>query len=409
MQSAATGELVGAVLNQEWRLLRLIGEGGLGSVYEADGVRGQGRRAIKVLHSQFHSSRIVVERFYAEAKASYSLRHPHIAATEAYAYAEDGTPYIVMELLVGMPLDEHMRKFPPMAPGHAAPLLFGVLQALGVAHANGIVHRDLKPPNLFLVPDASAPAGQIVKVLDFGIAKVMDLAGGMATKTRTGAMLGTPGYMSAEQIKNAKAVDARSDLWAAGVVLFEMLTHEHPFGADDGMGRVVNILRGQARPISEAAPHLAAWGPFFETALDVDPARRFQSAEQMATALREVAFAGQGATAAQVSAPMPLTNPISPHGSPHLSPHPSPQISTLSRGASPTGGTLASGAYAAPGAGTTLTNEAPHYTRGYAPPIIHIESARRADPPRLVWWGAVLACAAAFGLGVLVGYLVGAS
>src|SRR5262245_32869116 len=206
------GDAVGAILNGQWKLLRLIGEGGLAAVYEAEGLSGQGRRAIKLLHPHFRSQPQIMERFYAEAQACFTLRHPHIAVVESYAYAEDGSPYIVMELLHGMSLEAFLAKKQPMPPEQASPIVFGILQALGAAHARGIVHRDLKPANLFLVPDAQ---GQFtVKVLDFGIAKVMDVAGGMGSKTRTGAVLGTPGYMSPEQVKNAKAVDTRSDLWA---------------------------------------------------------------------------------------------------------------------------------------------------------------------------------------------------
>jgi serine/threonine-protein kinase len=278
------GEAVGAILNGQWKLTRLIGEGGLAAVYEAHGQQQQGRRAIKILHPQFVSQRQIVERFYAEAKACFSLRHPHIALVEAYAYAEDGSPYIVMELLEGVSLEAYLRKKVPMPPDKAAPILYGILQALSVAHQRGIVHRDLKPANIFLVP---LERGEfVVKVLDFGIAKVMDVAGGMGSKTRTGAVLGTPGYMSPEQVKNAKAVDARTDLWAAGVVFYEMLTCLHPFGSSDQLARMVAVLRDPPTPISKNAPHLAAWDPFFDKALARDPDKRFQSAEEMAERLR---------------------------------------------------------------------------------------------------------------------------
>ncbi|MCA9621876.1 MAG: serine/threonine protein kinase, partial [Myxococcales bacterium] len=163
------GEAVGAILNGQWRLIRLIGEGGLAAVYEADSLQGQGKRAIKLLHPQFMRQRAIVERFYSEAKACFTLRHPNIAGVEAYAYAEDGSPYIVMELLQGLSLEDYLQRGQPMAPEMAAPLAFAVLQALSVAHGRGIVHRDLKPANLFLVPDGQGR--YTIKVLDFGIAK----------------------------------------------------------------------------------------------------------------------------------------------------------------------------------------------------------------------------------------------
>ncbi|MCC6521932.1 MAG: protein kinase [Polyangiaceae bacterium] len=283
--SAGSGDAVGAVLNGTWRLRSLIGEGGLAAVYEAEGLQGQGLRAIKLLHLQFQSSPAVVDRFYNEAKAVYALRHPHIAGVEAYAYAEDGSPYIVMELLRGMSVEEFLARHQPMPLPQAITAMRGVLSALGAAHAHNIVHRDLKPANLFLVqrgPDEPPFA----KVLDFGIAKVIDLAGGMGSKTRTGALLGTPGYMSPEQVRDSKAVDARTDLWSAAVVFYELLTCQHPFGSADHLARMVAVLKDKPRPIAEVAPEHAPLQPFFDRGLARDPAQRFQSADEMDAALR---------------------------------------------------------------------------------------------------------------------------
>ncbi|MEP7121162.1 MAG: serine/threonine-protein kinase, partial [Byssovorax sp.] len=220
--SSSAGQLVGAVLNGRWRLLRLLGEGGMGAVYEAEGVRGEGKRAIKLLHQEFVKEDQILQRFYAEAQATRALVHPNIAQVIDSATAEDGTPYLVMELLVGTSLASYMESGSAIPPSHAVPIIYGVLQALTVAHNQRLVHRDLKPDNLFLVRDARGT--MIPKVLDFGIAKVMDVAGGMGQKTRTGVLLGTPGYMSPEQIKNSKGVDPRTDLWSVGIILYEMLT-----------------------------------------------------------------------------------------------------------------------------------------------------------------------------------------
>ncbi|MEM1034140.1 MAG: protein kinase [Myxococcota bacterium] len=285
--SGEADDAVGAVLNGQWKLIRLIGEGGLAAVYEAEGQQGQGRRAIKLLHPQYLGHRSVGERFYAEAQTCFNLRHPHIAQVEAYAYAEDGSPYLVMELLRGENLEDYLQRGYPMSEEVAAPILYGVLQALRCAHQQGVVHRDLKPPNLFLV--ATEPGQHTVKVLDFGIAKVMDVAGGMGSKTRTGAVLGTPGYMSPEQVKNAKGVDARSDLWAAGICFYEMLTCIHPFGAAADLARMVAVLRQAPTPIVAHNPQLEKWMPFFARALARLPEGRFQSADEMSEALRSVA------------------------------------------------------------------------------------------------------------------------
>ncbi|HSN99164.1 MAG TPA: protein kinase [Candidatus Nanopelagicales bacterium] len=282
-------QLVGAVLNGRWRLARLIGEGGMGAVYEADGMRGEGKRAIKILHAEFTEDETILQRFFTEAQATQVLSHPHIAATQEAARAEDGTPYLVMELLQGASLGAYLEQGKPLPPHQAALVIHQVLQALSMAHARKIVHRDLKPDNVFLVRDAQGNLH--AKVLDFGIAKVMDAAGGMGSKTRTGVLLGTPGYMSPEQIKNSKGVDPRSDLWSVGIILFEMLTCQSPFPANNEFARLTVVLSNEARPIEQVAPHLAAWGPFFRRALAKDPAQRFQTAEEMAQAVASLARA----------------------------------------------------------------------------------------------------------------------
>src|SRR5262245_58292483 len=153
---------------------------------------------MKMLHAEFVKEEQILQRFFAEAEACKSLVHPNIARVEASATAEDGTPYLVMELLLGIALSVYLDQGQPIPPHQTAPIIHGVLSALSLAHAQRIVHRDLKPDNLFLVRDARG--AYQVKVLDFGIAKVMDAAGGMGSKTRTGVLLGTPGYMSPEQI-----------------------------------------------------------------------------------------------------------------------------------------------------------------------------------------------------------------
>jgi serine/threonine-protein kinase len=292
--------LVGAVLNGRWKLVRLLGEGGMGAVFEADGLRGEGKRAIKLLHQEFAKEEQILQRFFAEAQTSQSLQHPNIARVFESARAEDGTPYLVMELLSGQPLSNWIDAGSAIPPQTAAPIVYGVLQALHLAHQKRVVHRDMKPDNLFMTRDAS---GQyVVKVLDFGIAKVMDAAGGMGNKTRTGVLLGTPGYMSPEQIKNSKAVDARSDLWAVGIIFYEMLTQKLPFEAENEFARLTAVLTDDVIPIESRNPALAPWSGFFRKALAKEPAERFQTAEEMGNALLMVARGGAVAAAAGGSA-----------------------------------------------------------------------------------------------------------
>jgi eukaryotic-like serine/threonine-protein kinase len=285
--SSSALQLVGAVFNGRWRLTRLVGEGGMGAVYEAQGIRGEGVRAIKVLHPEFISEQQILDRFVAEAQAVRALNHPNVAQIFDNQRAEDGTPYLIMEFLQGSPLSAFMQPGKPMPPEQATGIMLGVLQALNMAHTRGIVHRDLKPDNLFMVPDGRG--NNLVKVLDFGIAKVMDAAGGMGSKTKTGVLLGTPGYMSPEQIRNSKGVDPRSDLWSVGIILYEMLTGREAYPAENEFQRLTQVLTQEVRPIHEVAPQLGTWTQFFQRALSKDVARRFQSAQEMSQALAAMA------------------------------------------------------------------------------------------------------------------------
>jgi eukaryotic-like serine/threonine-protein kinase len=282
-------QLVGALLNGRFRLVRLLGEGGMGAVYEADGVNGEGKFAVKLLHQEFVKEEPVLARFVAEAQTTRALAHPNVARIFETATAENGTPYLVMELLVGTPLASYVDQGQILPPAQAVNIIYGVLQALKIAHGRGVVHRDLKPDNLFLVPDENGVPN--VKVLDFGIAKVMDVAGGMGQKTRTGVLLGTPGYMSPEQVKSSKAVDPRSDLWSVAIVLYELLTGKPPFPGDNEFVRLTSVLSEEPRPIAEVAPQLAHWAPFFVRALAKEPAQRFQDADEMARAVLAAARA----------------------------------------------------------------------------------------------------------------------
>lgn len=297
--------VAGQILSRRWKLVRLLGEGGMGAVFEADGLNGEGKRAIKILHPEFCAEEEVLRRFYAEAETAKKLDHPNIARVFDLATAEDGTPYIVMELLEGIPLSAYVRPGVPHPVERAAPIIHAVLQALVEAHQRGIVHRDLKPENIFLVRQ---PTGQFaVKVLDFGIAKVMDAAGGMGSKTKTGVLLGTPGYMSPEQLKNAKMVDPRSDLWSVGIMFYEMLTGAEAFQADTEFGRLTAVLTQEPIPIETHNAQLSPWTAFFTRALSKELEGRFQSADEMAHALLALAR-GKSVEPPQPAAPRHVTH-----------------------------------------------------------------------------------------------------
>jgi len=279
--------LVGAVLSRRYRLIKLLGAGGMGAVYETDQqIDGRGV-AVKVLHAEFVQEPQVKGRFLEEARTCQRLIHPNILRVFESAEAEDGTPYIVMELLQGVPLSAYTDNGGRVPMQQAAIIAHGILAGLAAAHTRQIVHRDLKPENVFLAREGGAQF--VVKLLDFGIAKVMDVAGGMGTKTRTGMLLGTPAYMSPEQVKNSKDVDARSDLWSCGVMLYEMLTGRTAFPAPTEYARLLAVLNHTPDPIERVDPSLLALSSFMARALDKNRETRFQTALDMARALTTAA------------------------------------------------------------------------------------------------------------------------
>jgi len=293
-------ELVGAILSRKYPLKRVIGSGGMGTVFESTSPDDGRAVAVKILGADYRDDADVKRRFLDEGRTCQRLIHPNIVRVFDVAEAEDGTPYIVMELLDGVPLSAYTRSGVRVPLGQAATILHGILAGLGAAHAQGIVHRDLKPENVVL---SREEAGSFTaKILDFGIAKVMDAAGGMGSKTRTGVLLGTPAYMSPEQIKNAKDVDARSDLWSAGVLLYEMLTGRVAFPAPTEYARLSAVLNSTPQPLENVDPQLARLSAFVQLAMQKDRAHRYQSALEMARAL-----AGAMGTDSVAVGPSPLS------------------------------------------------------------------------------------------------------
>jgi len=299
-------EIIGATIDGRWQLVRVVGQGGLGAVFEARGVEHGETRAIKMLMPEFADNPDIVARFLDEIMPSVRIDHPGVARVYEAVKAADGTPYLVMELLVGRPLSDRMNRG-RVPVDQAAGIAKNMLSALTAAHAAGVVHRDLKPGNVFMVGDPMN--GTDIKLLDFGIALVVDAAGGMQRKTRTGMMLGTPGYMSPEQIRSIKATDARADLWATGIIFYEMLTGAPAFEAENDFARVTKVLTSEPVPIDQVAPQYAHWVPFFTRALARDPNERFQSADEMARAVDSVASSGRMPEAA---APTTFQSPATP-------------------------------------------------------------------------------------------------
>jgi serine/threonine protein kinase len=269
-----------------------IGEGGMGAVYLAEHPVIGRKAALKVIHPQHARNPDVVARFVNEASAISRIGHEHIVDVTDFGRTPDGDFYFTMEYLEGEPLSELISREAPIEPARALEIAAQIADALSASHAHGVVHRDLKPENIFLVARGQDPA--FVKVLDFGLAKLLDGDGAAAHQTRTGIVMGTPYYMAPEQCEGRAELDGRADVYALGVVLFEMLTGKLPFGGNYGQ-----VLMKQMTMRPPAARSLVPSIPeelelVLQRALAKDPDQRFPTM----AALRDVLLdpANHGAT-----------------------------------------------------------------------------------------------------------------
>jgi eukaryotic-like serine/threonine-protein kinase len=287
----------GVVIDQKYRLIRELGAGGMGAVWLASHVVTERPFAIKLLHAHIAANPEMRARFVQEAKALGKLRHPSIVEVidVGVEAALGGTPFLVMELLDGAPLDVALRRLGRLPAPLALEVVLGVARALGAAHAAGIVHRDLKPANVFLHRPGT---GAIVpKVLDFGISKWRRDDPGHAL-TQTGSVLGSPLYMSPEQAASDKTLDARSDVHALGVVLWECLVGKPPFVAETYNTLVVEIMTGARPRLRDALPDASdEVARIVERAFARAREERFTTAEEMASAIEaELARMGLAST-----------------------------------------------------------------------------------------------------------------
>ncbi|MGE5184260.1 MAG: serine/threonine protein kinase, partial [Acidobacteriota bacterium] len=275
-----------------YRITQKLSVGGMGTVYKAEHTLIGKLAAVKVLHPELRANRDVVNRFFNEAKATTHIKHPGIVEVFDFGYLDDGDGYIVMEFLDGVSLARRLKTRGALDEGEAAMLLRGVCSALAAAHAKQIVHRDLKPDNLFLVPDPDSPIGERVKLLDFGIAKLSDASlAGSASATKTGAVMGTPTYMSPEQCKGTGAVDHRSDLYSLGCIFYELVCGRPPFGEDLGAGELIGAhLHMQPDPPSKHQPRISAEAEaLILKLLDKRPDHRVQTALELGQKLAKLA------------------------------------------------------------------------------------------------------------------------
>ncbi|HTB75367.1 MAG TPA: serine/threonine-protein kinase [Polyangiaceae bacterium] len=274
------------VIAERFRLTRQLGQGGMGSVWLATHLALDIPCAVKFIEGEIAQLPEAQARFEREAKAAAQLRSPHVVQILDHGVFQ-GTPYIAMELLDGEDFGKRLQRIGRMPPNDVLRIIGQVCRALTKAHGVGIVHRDLKPENIFLVPDDDR---EIAKVLDFGIAKATGAGGIDGSNTKTGAMLGTPYYMSPEQAQGIKAVDARSDLWSLAVIVFQALTGRLPFESEALGDLLVRIIVAPVPMPSHFVSDLPqSFDRWWEKASQRDPALRFQSAREFGDSLA-VAF-----------------------------------------------------------------------------------------------------------------------
>jgi serine/threonine-protein kinase len=288
----------GEVLDGKFRIEKVLGEGGMGAVLAAHHELLDQRVAIKILTSQNDKA---VARFLLEARSTARLKSEHVARVMDVGTLPTGAPFIVLEYLEGCDLEELMRLHGRLPVREAVGYVLQALEGLAQAHALGMVHRDLKPANLFLavLPNAS----NIIKIVDFGISKSIvsrdtDPAGKL---TEENAPIGTPAFMAPEQIRAAKDVDPRSDIWSIGVVLYDLLTGAHPFVRDNAWETFALILEQDAPPLSSARPDVPpALSMVVARCMRRDRAQRYPSVLELARDLAPFGPEGSGARVNQI-------------------------------------------------------------------------------------------------------------
>jgi eukaryotic-like serine/threonine-protein kinase len=318
--------LVGHVVDGRYEVIGVVGEGGMGRVYEVRHAALERTFAMKVLRRELAREEDLAERFIREAKATASIKHPNVVQITDFGRLPDGLPYFVMELLVGQTLAEIIKAHGPLPASRAIRIIRKVAGAVGAAHEAGVVHRDLKPENVFLVDGGRSVgvSGADVRVVDFGAAKIV----GSSRMTRSGVVFGTPHYMSPEQA-SGQSVDRRSDIYALGVIMYEMFTGRVPFEADTYMGVLTQHMFVQPeRPshVHDAARDLGAIEDITLACLSKKPEDRFESMSALVDAI-------DGATRARADAAPDSSTSVAP---PPQASAPPPRLEPFGSGPGPT-------------------------------------------------------------------------
>lgn len=280
MSSAKLSE--GVVVAGRFRLERLLGKGGMGSVWRAVDIRLETPCALKFIEGDLSTLPDMVKRFQREAKAAAELRSPHVVQVFDHDIWE-GIPFIAMELLEGEDLRKRLDRVKRLSRKETIEILSQASRALTRAHSIGIVHRDLKPENIFISHDVDR---EVVKILDFGIAK-RTAGPSMESNTKSGALLGTPYYMSPEQAQGLKEIDARSDLWSMAVIAFECLTGQVPFESEAFGDLLLKIMVKPLPVPSQIAPVPKRFDAWWTKAAAREPGERFQTIQEFIASLSE--------------------------------------------------------------------------------------------------------------------------
>ncbi|MGZ3419220.1 MAG: serine/threonine protein kinase [Polyangiales bacterium] len=282
MQSIAPGE----VFLDKYEIVEVIGKGGMGVVVSARHIDLDEMVAIKFLHPEYAEQHDQVERFLREGRAAAKIKSDHVARVRDVGTQENGAPYMIMEHLVGTDLGALLEKEGPLPVEEAAEFVLQACDCLAEAHAAGIVHRDLKPANLFLTELADGTPR--IKVLDFGISKLIDTRA--ATLTKTNGLVGSPLYMAPEQLSSPKTVDSRADVWALGVILFQLVSGKRPFETNNIAQLILMVASEEPTPLSSLVPNLpAGFADVIMRCLVKNPDDRIPDVGALATALEPFA------------------------------------------------------------------------------------------------------------------------
>jgi serine/threonine protein kinase len=395
--------MLGTVIGS-YRITKKLGEGGMGAVYLAEHSLIGRQAAIKVLLPQLSARQDIVNRFFNEARAATAISDGGIVQIFDFGYHTDGSAYIVMEFLDGEALDVRLTRLGRLHPVDALRIARQIASSLAAAHGKGIVHRDLKPENVFLVRDHEVAGGERVKILDFGIAKLTDDQPGKI-KTHTGALMGTPVYMSPEQCRGAGDLDHRSDIYALGCVLYHLLVGRPPFDGE-GIGEIIAMhLRETAVPASTKVPGIPTEvDGILAHCLAKSPDERFQNMTDVANAIGHLLqYIAPGSVSAQHvvpytagSTPLPSYGTQPPGSRPGTAPPPTVTPTTLGASAGAVTGAVPPpkssrgpliavvGLLFAAGAGATfaLTRSGEPQAAATPPPVVTYDAAvAQAAPP----------------------------